>query len=141
MKSPLHNELDRLAESVAEQISRYRDRGDIFLDAATHRVRRAFDFFEDLFQHLAAKSESKSPLGSYGHAGREDHRTHNLRTWPGCGFGCDICGGGFDTKSFMSLSIGSHKAKLLVDLCLPCSKRLSSVVDARLEDRRYHANR
>lgn len=140
MKSPLKTELDQLAASVAEQMSRYMDRRDIFLDAATHRVRRALEFFEDIFQHLAAKSEPKSPLGSFGHAGREDHRTHNLRSWPGCGFGCDICGGGFDTRTFMTLSVGSHKARLLIDFCLPCTKRISAVVEARIEDRRRHAS-
>lgn len=135
----LKTELDQTAASVAEQIARYRDRGDIFLDAATHRVRRALECFEELVQHLADKSEPKSPLGSFGAAGREDHRTHNLKTWTGYGFGCDVCGGGYDTKSFMTLSIGSHKARLLIDLCLPCTKRLSSVVDARIEDRRRYA--
>ena len=54
----------------------------------------------------------------------------------GYGSGCDICDGGFEVKTFMTLRIGNYKANLFIDLCLPCTKRLANVVDARLEDGR-----
>jgi hypothetical protein len=80
--------------------------------------------------------EPKSPLSAYALKGRQEHRTHNLRTMNGYGLGCDICGGDFNTRTFMTLSLGFYKARILVDFCEVCAKRLSAIVDARLEDRR-----
>lgn len=128
-----NKELDQLAASLAEQVVR---RGDGSLEWAAHRIRNAFRIYEERLEDLAAKSEPKSPISSYGDRGREEHRTHNLKTWTGYGRGCDVCGGGFDVDTFMTLSIGSHRAKLMIDLCLPCTKRLAGSVDARLEDKR-----
>ena len=140
LKEPDHfnitDEVTRTASSVAEEISRFLDRPDIFVNVAAERIERALDFYEDLVAQIAAKSVPNPKGPSYTLRGREAHRNYELKTYTGYGTGCDICGGGFDTPTFMSLRIGSWKARLFIDLCRPCAKRLSSCVDARLEDGR-----
>jgi hypothetical protein len=143
MKSKISKELDQVAASVAEQISRFRRRDDtnIFLEVATHRVRSALNYYENTIEAITRKSEAKSPSSGTAEFGREESRTRNLRTRPGYGWDCDICHGGFECKTFMTLSIGSYKGRLLLDLCIACTRRLSAVVDARLEDGRIEMNR
>jgi hypothetical protein len=133
------SELDDLAASLAEQVSRYTGR-DQFVKFATGRIRNGLRVIEERVESLAGKSEPKSPIVSYTEKGRREHRTHYLKSWTGYGSGCDVCGGGYDIQTFMSLAIGSHKARLSVDLCKTCARRLLNIIEARFDDRRRNGN-
>jgi hypothetical protein len=130
------NELSELAASLAEQVAR--NRGDEnFVESAASRIEHGLQGLEERIAALAARSEPNSPICGYAAAGRQEHRTHYMRSWNGYGWGCDVCGGDHtNIPVFMGLWIGSHKARISLDLCKTCAKRLLNIIEARFEDKR-----
>lgn len=134
--------LDRLrireiAEEIARQAVLYRNQSDLD-DSFLRRIlaKEISNGFEELEQRvLMIEFKSIPKNGRFGFTGtaRTALRAGNIRSRRGYGDGCDTCGGLVAT--FMTLTIGGWKARLTLDLCEPCAKRLAAVVDARLEDR------
>lgn len=141
MRMKARNKIDDLrltesAEEIARQAVLSRNREDIddatFSKWLVRDLRRGFEELEQRVMEIEDKSLPENRRSGFTGPLRNALRAEGIRSRRGFGDGCDTCGG--PVKTFMSLTIGGWKARLVFDLCEPCAKRLAAVVDARLED-------